>query len=155
MKSRIVFLAAMMFATPASAENLHLVCIGGGSASKATSSSAYGMNNYGDSAWATVTGTRDVGFEDQANVEIVDGVGKIRMPRTMLPLLRGGKDGWFEIENLKIGDQQITGNAGVNFLNSPKIRIDRMTGILNLNGKAGSYTAQCKAFDPATVQRAF
>jgi len=94
-------------------------------------------------------------FEDQVNIEIIDGVGKIRMPRTMLPRIRGGKDGWFEIENLKVGEREITGNAGVNFINSPKLRIDRMTGMISINGKSGSFAAQCKAYDPATTQRAF
>ncbi|MBW7945034.1 MAG: hypothetical protein H3C60_00995 [Sphingomonadaceae bacterium] len=100
-------------------------------------------------------GSKDVAFQDQVNIEIVGGVGKIRMPRTMLPPVRGGKDGWMELENLKIGDREITANAAVNFINSPKVRIDRMTGMLSISGKSGNFTAPCRNYDPATEQRAF
>jgi hypothetical protein len=147
--------AAVAAAGPAHAETFHLLCLGAGSANKPTSQSAYVTGSNGNSAWGQVMGTKDVAFQDQVNIEIVDGVGKIRMPRTMLPNLRGGKDGWMEMENLKVGEREITANATMNFINSPKVRIDRMTGMLNISGKSGNFTAQCKPYDPATEQRAF
>lgn len=155
MKVSIAAAFAVLGAVPSHAGDFYLLCLGGGSATKETTSSAFGSNNYGDSAWATATGIRDVSFEDQVNIEIVDGAGKIRMPRTMLPAIRGGKNGWFEIERLKIGENEITGNAGVNFMNSPKVRVDRTTGMLSISGKSGNFTAQCKTYDPASKQRAF
>lgn len=157
MLGRCVCLFAMSVAISgaAQAESFYLTCVGAGSATKQTSSNAFATNNYGQSASGVVTSTRDVGFEDQVNIEIVDDVGKIRMPRTMLPRIRGGKDGWFEIENLKVSEKEITGSAAVSFINSPKLRIDRLTGNVSISGKSGSFAATCRSYDPATVQRAF
>lgn len=73
----------------------------------------------------------------------------------MLPPIRGGKDGWFELENLKVTENEITGSAAVNVINSPKVRIDRLTGRISIAGKAGSYSGECQAYDPATTQRPF
>lgn len=157
MLRRCVCLFAMSVAVSgaAQAENFYLACVGGGSATKQTSSNAFATNSYGQSASGVITSTRDIGFEDQVNIEIIDDVGKIRMPRTMLPRIRGGKDGWFEIENLKVSEKEITGSAAVSFINSPKLRIDRLTGNVSISGKLGSFAATCRPYDPATVQRAF
>jgi len=150
-----LFALSIAVSSAGQAESLFLTCVGSGSATKHTSSQAFATNSDGKSASGTITSTRDVGFEDQVNVEIVDGAGKIRMPRTMLPTIRGGKDGWFEIEKVKVGEKEITGNAAVSFLNSPKVRIDRVTGNISISGKSGSFAATCRPYDPATVQRAF
>lgn len=147
--------AVLAAAAPASANTFHLLCVGGGSATKPTAQTAYVMTDSGDSAWGQAHGTKDVAFQDQVNVEIVDGVGKIRMPRTMLPVIRGGKNGWMDLKNLKIGDREITASAAVSIVNSPKVRIDRMTGMLSISGKSGNFTAPCRNYDPSTEQRAF
>jgi len=150
-----VALCLLGFTSTAQAETLHLICLGDGAANKATTSNAYAANNNGDSAWATVAGQRSEGFADQVNVEIDGGTGRIRMPRVMLPPIHGGKDGWMEIEKLNVGDQEITGSVGINFMNSPKLRIDRITGVLSLAGKAGHFEGRCQPYDPEKVQRAF
>jgi hypothetical protein len=142
-------------ASVAHAETLHLICMGEGAANKVTETNAYAGNSDGGTAWATVTGSRSQAFADQVNVEIDGPSGRIRMPRVMLPPIHGGKDGWMEIEKLVVNDQEITGSVGVNFMNSPKLRIDRVTGILSMAGKAGSFTGQCHPYDPDKVQRAF
>ena len=73
----------------------------------------------------------------------------------MLPRLRGGKEGWFELDDVKFSDAAITGTAQVNFVNSPKVRLDRRTGHISINGKAGDYAGECRKFDPAKAERAF
>lgn len=146
---------AVLAGSPGQAESFHLICIGGGAANRVAQTQAYVTNNEGNRAWATVNTPTTQDFEDQVNIDIDEKGGKIRVPRSMLPPMHGGKDGWFEIENLKVGDTEITGNAGVNFINSPKVRIDRTTGILSISGKSGNFSARCKPYDPANVQRAF
>lgn len=95
-------------------------------------------------------------FDDQVNIEInEDGTGKIRMPRAMLPRIRGGKDGWFEIEKIVKSEDEITGVVQVNFINSPKLRIDRIRGHVSISGKAGDYSGMCQPYDPKSVHRAF
>ena len=75
------------------------------------------------------------------------------MPRVMLPVVRGGENGWFKLNNLKIASNEITASVGVNVLNNPKLRLDRYTGAISISGKAGDYTGQCRRFDPERTQR--
>lgn len=135
--------------------SLNLLCYGGGSANKMRSGSASVWNNYGDSANATTTHMEAQGFEDQADVRIAGEEGQIRMPRAMLPLLRGGKDGWFTLKNIRVSEAEILASVSVNPINNPKLRIDRFTGTINISGKAGDYVGRCRAYDPAQVERQF
>jgi hypothetical protein len=123
---------------------LTLVCGGGGSANKPTTSTAQAWDNNGNTASATVTGRRSQVFEDQVDL-IIDGENsRIRMPRAMLPAIRGGKDGWFDLKNLKVTADSINGSAAVNFMNKPKVHIDRRTGSISISGKAGDYSGRCE-----------
>lgn len=138
----------------AAAEALHLVCLGAGSANKQATSSAYMQDNYGNGAWGQVVASRAVPFADQVDVEIDDDdEGRIRLPRTMLPPIHGGDNGWMKLKNVKLTDSEITGTAAVNFINSPKVHIDRRTGTISINGKAGSYSGDCQRYDPGSATR--
>ncbi len=77
------------------------------------------------------------------------------MPQTMLPTFRGGENGWFKIKNLEINETEMTGSVAVNFINNPKLRIDRVTGSISISGRSGHYAGQCARYDPDTVERAF
>jgi hypothetical protein len=134
---------------------LNLVCGGGGSANKAMQSYGQAWNSDGDSAGAVVTQQRAVGFEDQLQLWIEGDAGKARMPRAMLPPIRGGENGWFDIKDIKVSDNEITGTVTVNFMNKPKLVLDRLTGTVSLAGKAGQFNGQCQKFDPNTAKRAF
>jgi hypothetical protein len=154
----LVFAMALssLLPTPAIAQSLHLVCVGGGEGNRATVSSAYGQDNHGNSAWGQVIGQRAVPFDDQVNIELNDdGAGRVRMPRVMLPPLHGGSDGWFSLKSIKRTDDEITGTVQVNFINSPKLRLDRTTGRISIAGKAGNYSGECQPYNPATVVRKF
>lgn len=134
---------------------LELACAGGGAANKATGTTINAWNSNGDYASAQAHGTRSVGFQDQVNVSITGSEGRIRMPRSMLPAIRGGEDGWFKIRSIEVSDREITGSVAVNPLNNPKLRIDRYTGNISLSGKAGDFSGQCQRYDPLTERRAF
>lgn len=152
-------LSLAVVASSVSAQNndgkLHLLCVGGGYANKIDQSTAQAWNNYGDSANATVQSQSRVGFDDQVQLWIEGDEGRILMPRTMLPLLRGGDGGWFKISSVKSNDKEIVGTVKVNPLNNPKVRLDRLTGAINISGKAGDFMGKCQKFDPETVQRRF
>jgi hypothetical protein len=79
------------------------------------------------------------------DIRLFAGDDRIRLPRTMLPPLHGGSDGWFKLKNLKVDDRSIRGKAAVNFINSPNVFIDRVTGTISISGKAGDYSGQCEA----------
>jgi hypothetical protein len=132
---------------------LNLVCGGGGSANKVAVANAFGWSRWG-STQVTAFGTRSQGFEDQVDVRLFSGDDRIRLPRTMLPPIHGGSEGWFKLKALMVKARAITASAGFNVMNNPKIHIDRMTGTISINGKAGSYSGRCEAIDP-NAQRKF
>ncbi|MFL0588337.1 hypothetical protein ACH0BU_17090 [Sphingomonas olei] len=132
---------------------LSIVCFGGGAANKVDSTTGWASDNYGNSGQIAMQGTRSQQFADQVDV-LVDGEqSKIRLPRTMLPPIRGGEDGWFKLKDLRVSETSITATAGVNFLNSPKVYLDRRTGTISINGKAGSYTGRCERVEVGAANK--
>lgn len=129
--------------------------MGSGAANKADVRTMNARNNSGDYASGQSFGTRSVGFGDQVNLWVDGSEGRIRMPRSMLPPIHGGDDGWFKLKSISVTDREITGSAAVNALNNPKVRIDRYTGMISISGKAGDFTGKCQKYDPATEKRAF
>lgn len=139
----------------APAVRLHIICAGSGYANKIDQSTAQAWNNYGDSANATIQSQSRVGFQDQLQLWIEGDEGRLRMPPSMLPLIRGGEDGWFKLGSIEQTDSEIRATVKVNVINNPKLRLDRLTGTISLSGKAGDYAGRCEKFDPEQVQRRF
>lgn len=155
------YLALGLFALAGSAnaqssdERLHIICVGAGYANKIDQSTAQAWNNYGDSASATIQSQSRVGFEDQLQLWVEGEEGRVRMPPSMLPAIRGGEDGWFKLGSIEESDSEIRATVKVNVINNPKLRLDRLAGTISLSGKAGNYSGRCEKFDPAKVQRRF
>ena len=163
--SRVALGALMILWTaPVSAQSstqqpLNLTCFGGGTANKPTAMTAYSHTDvYGSvgttpvsgsgNSSTTVYGRRQQGFGDQVDVRLFNGDDRIRLPRTMLPPVHGGDDGWFRLKNVVADARSIRAKAAVNFINSPNVFIDRVTGTISISGKAGDYSGQCEAVDP-------
>jgi hypothetical protein len=141
---------------PAASAPLNLTCFGGGTANKVTATTAYGSNNgggmvgttpysYSGNANATVYGRRQQAFGDQVDLRLFAGDDRIRMPRTMLPPIHGGDGGWFRLKSVVVDARSIKASVAVNFMNSPKVVIDRVTGSISISGKAGDYAGTCEA----------
>lgn len=149
-------LLVLVAAQAAAQAPLNLTCGGAGTANKPTAHTAF-TNAYGSgmvgttpvsgsgSATTTVYGMREQGFEDQVDVRLFSGDDRIRMPRTMLPPLHGGSDGWFKLKNVKVDARSIHASAAVNFMNNPKVYIDRVTGTISISGRSGDYSGECQA----------
>lgn len=150
----ITFYAVALSTTAASAtiqdNGLNLVCTGGGSANKITGGSVTAWGNV-----ASFIGQRNQGFADEVRLRLNNDEPRIRMPRTMLPPVHGGEDGWFKLKNVEYTEGDIIASIAVNALNNPKLRIDRYTGSISISGKAGDFTGQCQKFDPTTTERVF
>ena len=127
---------------------LRLTCLGGGTADKARGTFVSG---YGGSA--TILSRKDRSFQDQVDLRLFEGDDRIRMPRSMLPGIRGGKDGWFKLKNVVADTRSIRASAAVNALNNPKVFIDRVTGTISISGKSGDYSGQCQAIDASAVPK--
>jgi hypothetical protein len=150
----ILALAAAQAAT--GQQPLNLTCGGAGTANKLAVVNAYGNSSFSGSvgttpvfgsgsASATVYGQRQQGFADQVDVRLFSGDDRIRLPRTLLPPVHGGDSGWFKLKNVQVDARSIKASAAINFINSPKVYIDRMTGTISISGKAGDYSGQCEA----------
>lgn len=148
----------LLIQAPAQQQALNLTCFGSGIANKPTMitghtsgsfSGSVGTTPYSGSGNATtnVYGMRQQGFGDQVDIRLFAGDDRIRIPRTMLPPIRGGKDGWFKLKDIRADDRSIRAKAAVNFMNNPNVHIDRVTGTISISGKAGDYTGQCQLVD--------
>jgi hypothetical protein len=141
---------------------LDLTCFGGGTANKPTTTTAFSngqvsgtgfnlgtgnMTSWSGSGSGTTTvyGTRQQGFGDQVDIRLFGGDDRIRMPRTMLPPIHGGNGGWFKLKDIVADARSIHASAAVNFMNNPKVFIDRVTGTISISGRAGDYAGQCQA----------
>lgn len=149
-------------AKPSPADAMNLVCIGGGTAIKPTQADIsgsqsgsydYGKGHYSGTFDGTVTGTRAQDYADQVDIELSDGKGRIRLPRIVLPPIHGGNGGWFDIEKLTVGSRTIEGSAAINFINKPKVHIDRATGTISITGMNGTYVGRCKRIDPSAARQ--
>ncbi|HYC95245.1 MAG TPA: hypothetical protein VEB39_06050 [Sphingomicrobium sp.] len=145
-------------ASAAAQQPLYLTCFGGGTANKlAVSSAQTNANIYGSvgttpysgygNATTNIYSQRQQGFEDQVDIRLFAGDDRIRMPRTMLPPIRGGEGGWFKLKKVEADSRSIRASAAVNFMNNPKVHIDRVTGSISISGKAGDYSGQCQIVD--------
>lgn len=141
--------------TSAMAADLNLICSGEGAARRVETTQGYASNSYGESATATLYSQRSEEFADQVNVEIRGGEGRIRLPRTMLPPIHGGENGWMQLTDIRETPDEITAKAQVNFMSRPDVRIDRIAGTISISGRVGRYIGQCDAYNPETVRRRF
>jgi hypothetical protein len=146
----------LLFLQAATAQQpLNLTCFGSGTANKFSSTTINSHGSFSGSVGttpvmgsgngsSTVTMKREQAFGDQVDIRLFSGDDRIRLPRTMLPPLHGGNDGWFRLKNLQVDARSIRGKAAVNFINSPNVFIDRVTGTISISGKAGAYSGQCE-----------
>jgi hypothetical protein len=140
---------------------LQITCIGAGTANKFAYVSGNSSGSFSGFAGTTmISGTvsgsssaivpRDRRFADQTDIRLFSGDDRIRLPRTMLPPLHGGNNGWFKLKNVVADARAIHGEVAVNFLNHPKVYIDRVTGTISISGKAGDYSGECQVVDAST-----
>ncbi|OON60774.1 hypothetical protein B0920_17630 [Massilia sp. KIM] len=117
-------------------EDLQLVCYGQAEKIVAESRTGYQWNQekhrYEPKSELT-TGKSD--FDSALNVSIHDDRGRIRIPRQLIPPMNsGGSDGWWDIEDLIVGHNEIRGRFRLNALNRPTIMIDRRNGTIVVDG---------------------
>jgi hypothetical protein len=143
---------------------LQIMCLGAGTANKAAVATAYsggtfsgiaGTTTFGGSigGTSTIIGSRQQGFSDQVDIRLFSGDDRIRLPRTMLPPIHGGADGWFKLKDVVADARTIRASAAINFMSNPKIYIDRLTGTISISGRAGDYAGQCQSVDAAAAPK--
>jgi hypothetical protein len=141
--------AVPAFAQDAERTDFDLICTG-------TGEHLAGHNTYGyewDSKqhkYAERSGYQCSQEQIQASiqVEIHNGMGRIRPPKRMAPPLSSGSDdGWWPLRDLRITPNRIQASFKFNGLNVPTIDIDRRTGYLVMKGME-TFEGSCSAVEP-------
>ena len=121
--------------------NLNLVCNGLGS--KKSLITQYD-NNTGTST--------DVSYTEQTNSDVNVSIGEkgnwIQIPMHLLPRIKKKKaNNKYDIYDLRISEDSITGKFKLNIINKPSMTIDRYSGVLSFRGKGLSFTGECNKVD--------
>jgi hypothetical protein len=128
---------------PAPEGAIHLRCLGTATFKKADHGLALSiLLGAGD-------GTK-MGVEEEVLVDLAGDQRRVRIPSVMLPPMHGASEGgWLPLENLNLGEREISGSFALNVVNHPKIRIDRGTGRIEIVGAgAFGFHGNCQSHDP-------
>lgn len=146
----IIAAAIVTTATVAEAADIRLTC--GGMASQLQAATTFGSVLGDLDMSGSATNFRIGQTADRLLVEISDAGGRIRPPKVILPPLRGkgAGDGWWKIEDLVVGETEITGKFRLNVMNNPTVRIDRTTGSIEVHGYSYTrFVGTCEIANPA------
>lgn len=148
--------AVVLVRAEESNKDLHLVFTGSGNVSD-SQTSFENKYNFKTKSYESGTSTSVVKkpFTGSGYVEIATGIARIKLPRAMIPPLNGGKDGWFTIDKFEMTETAITGTLRLNAINKPKLRIDRTTGTISIEGSFSDFTGQCDLVQSEPEKRKF
>ncbi|WP_404334400.1 hypothetical protein AB2M62_13155 [Sphingomonas sp. MMS12-HWE2-04] len=128
--------------------SLTLICYGAGSGPATHYQSGYVYNSKShrfEPQYGTTLGRE--GFASDVQVEIWHGRGRIHLGGKLVsPIHSGGDNGWWNIDNLMVTPDQITGQYRMNGMNKPRIEIDRRTRQINIRA-ATNFVGRCDVGD--------
>ena len=125
---------------------LNLICQGTAAVDHSTNTiTPYGL----------VTSDGRVSLDDSVSVRLGnDGNGQMRVPRRMLPTVKTSNDnGWFPLIHVSQNTDSIEAQVRLNQYNKPRVRIDRITGAIRIDGPLGEFSGQCQPYDPNTQRK--
>ena len=94
-----------------------------------TASATDGFNTASGSA-TTTSRSRASAIVD---LEIEGEIVRVRMPEVMSPTLGGrGQNGWRTLTDVTISEREITGRFAYNWINRPLVRVNRLTGTIDI-----------------------
>jgi hypothetical protein len=134
--------------------SLTLTCEGAHAATATAHTNAAVFGSRG-SAFGSANTSVPIEKDAEVLVEIDDTGGRIHLPKSMIPPINsGGADGWWRLTDVQIRDTEIIGKLSINFLNKPSIRIDRVTGSMEMSGlNRENFQGRCAQVD--RTQRLF
>lgn len=139
--------AAVELVSPA---EFHLLCHGTGQNQVATTSSGVGFFKHLALAFGSSTQVQN--FDDDVRVDIQGNTPRITLPGRFLAAIHRTVT-TYTITPLAIDDDAISGKISINWANHPNFRINRHTGVIEVDGSLGHFTGKCEKTDPD--QRAF
>ncbi|AIT78674.1 MULTISPECIES: hypothetical protein [Novosphingobium] len=116
--------------------DLHLVCYGEGEKPNVQTVPIFHWSRRHhefDTDYATVMSRRQ--FDSIVQIDIHGDEGHIWLPKKLIPPIHsGGQDGWWELHDLQVGYSEIHAKYRLNGLNKPKVKINRQTGHISVDG---------------------
>lgn len=140
----LAIIATLLLTNPTDTR-LELVCRGTATVSTSVTTSG---NNYGDPS-NSVTSQGTARINERVGVSIDGSSARIRTPSSMLPdwpFRSRSEDGWRPITELVVTDDLITGKVALGPVTRQSLRIDRLTGVLELRG-GSPFTGECEPVD--------
>ena len=138
----------------AAATDLNLICTG---RAETEDSSPTITTTYSQSGTSYSGGSETVvkGMTDTLALKVVTDGGEARLPQIIRPPFGSNRDGWYSLKKVLWADNEITARVRYNGIASAKLRLDRITGMVTVDGSAGRFSGTCAPYDPATVNRKF
>jgi hypothetical protein len=116
--------------------NLTLVCWGEGKRPGTGVTTGYAWNHSKNKFTPqTYIHSTTKEFDSEVQVELHDDWGRIHLTGKLIPSINsGGNNGWWELENVHVGPDMITGRYRLNGLNKPRVEINRRSGKIKIDG---------------------
>ncbi|WP_171982431.1 hypothetical protein [Sphingomonas sp. LM7] len=128
--------------------SLTLICYGAGSAPAAQFQSGYVYNSRThryEPQYGTTLGRE--GFASDVQIEIWHGRGRIHLGGKLVsPIHSGGQNGWWDLSDLVVTPDRITGGYRLNGMNKPRVEIDRRTRQIRIRA-ATNFVGRCDVGD--------
>lgn len=138
------------------ANSLVLVCYGAGTRPAVTSKPTYSWNPWKHKwEWSNQVGNSAEGFNSDIQIELYGDHGRIHLgPKLVAPIHSGDDHGWWDIDNLVVTPDRITGSYRINGMNKPKLTVDRRSGRITIQAMT-NFSGQCDSGDWGAGQRRF
>lgn len=118
--------------------DLGLVCFGDGARAGIASGTTWTWNPDRERyEYGRYNETRTEVFDASLMVQVWDGGGRIRLPRSLIPPINSrGDNGWWALTDVSVGADMIRASYRLNGLNKPRVVIDRRSGRITVQGTA-------------------
>lgn len=135
-------------------QSLTLVCYGEGSRPSVAAHNGYQWDHSSKHYEPTfgVESTTDH-FRSEVQIDIRGSAGRIRPADKLVPPIHSGdRDGWWDLTDLDVSADQISGRYRLSGFNSPKLSIDRRSGLIEITGLS-QFSGKCDAGDWGAARR--
>ncbi|MBB3277578.1 MULTISPECIES: hypothetical protein [unclassified Pseudoxanthomonas] len=136
--------------------SLVLVCYGAGTRPVAKTEQTYSWDHK-DNKWkegnSVVSSAQ--GFNSDVQIELYGDHGRIHLGQGLVPPINSGGDhGWWELDNLQVGEDRITAGYRLNGMNKPRVTVNRNSGQITIEGGT-KFSGQCDIGNFGKGQRRF
>lgn len=130
--------------------DLGLVCFGDGQRSGVSNSYGWTWDHDRDRyTYGNRVEMTPQQFDASLMIQLWPGGGRIKLPRKLIPPIHSHGDGsWWDIYNVSLQPDRITGEYRLNGLNKPRIMIDRRSGRITIVGTSPyGFRGECDVID--------